>query len=110
MTLDVLVRELRERGKDVAIVCAGFQGAFALDDAYCAGRIVQALGGARTDAAIAAELVAASFPDALSGLNARTYGPPGLEEDIAFCARESVLDVVPRFAGMKGAAAEITST
>jgi len=110
LNLDVLVRKLRERGEDVAIVCAGFQGAFALDDAYCAGRIVQELGGARTDGAIAAELVAASFPDALSGLNARTYGPPGLEEDIAFCARESVLDVVPRFAGMKGAAAEITST
>src|SRR6266542_7090167 len=29
------------RGKDAVIVCAGFQGAFALDDAYCAGRIVQ---------------------------------------------------------------------
>jgi len=110
LNLDALVRELRERGEDVAIVCAGFQGAFALDDAYCAGRIVQELGGARTDAAIAAELVAASFPDALSGLNARTYGPPGLEEDIAFCARESILDVVPRFAGMKGPAAEIIST
>jgi len=107
LNLDVLVRELRERGKDVAIVCAGFQGAFALDDAYCAGRIVQALGGARTDAAIAAELVAASFPDALSGLNARTYGPPGLEEDIAFCARESVLDVVPHYTGRVGSAAEI---
>jgi len=110
LNLDALVRGLRERGEDVAIVCAGFQGAFALDDAYCAGRIVQELGGARTDAAIAAELVAASFPDALSGLNARTYGPPGLEEDIAFCARESILDVVPRFAGMKGPAAEIIST
>jgi 2-phosphosulfolactate phosphatase len=110
LNLDALVRELRARGEDVAIVCAGFQGSFALDDAYCAGRIVQELGAARTDAAIAAELVAASFPDALSGLNARTYGPPGLEEDIAFCARESVLDVVPRFAGMNGAAAEITST
>ena len=40
--------------------------------------------------------------------NARTYGPPGLEEDIAFCAREDRLDVVPRFSGMVGAAAEIT--
>ena len=104
------MRELRGRDQDVAIVCAGFQGAFALDDAYCAGRIVQELGASRTDAAIAAELVAASFPDALSGLNARTYGPPGLEEDIRFCARESVLEVVPRFAGMEGRAAVITGT
>jgi 2-phosphosulfolactate phosphatase len=95
------------RGDDVVVVCAGFQGAFALDDAYCAGRIVQLLGAERTDAAIAAELVAAAFPTALEGLNARTYGPPGLEEDIAFCARENILDVVPRLTGIVGAAAEI---
>jgi 2-phosphosulfolactate phosphatase len=95
-------------GRDAAILCAGFQGAFALDDAYCAGRFVQLLGGKRSDAAIAAELVARSFPDAASGLNARTYGPPGLEEDIAFCAREDVLDVVPRVVGMRGTAAEIS--
>ena len=95
------------RGQDVVIVCAGFQGAFALDDAYCAGRIVQLLGSERTDAAIGAELVASAFPTAAAGLNARTYGPPGLEEDIAFCAREDVLDVVPRLVGRIGPAAEI---
>src|SRR5438034_958612 len=65
------------------------------------------LGGDRSDAAIAADLVARAFPFALDGLNARTYGPPGLEEDIAFCAQESVLDVVPRLVGRVGAAAEI---
>ena len=32
-------------GGDVAIICSGFKGTFALDDAYCAGRIVAALGG-----------------------------------------------------------------
>ena len=94
---------------DVAVVCAGFKGAFALDDAYCAGRIVQLLDGERDDSAIAAELVARAFPTALDALNARTYGPPGLEEDIAFCARESVLAVVPRFERMSGAAAEIVA-
>jgi 2-phosphosulfolactate phosphatase len=109
LNLDALVRALRERGQDVAILCAGFQGAFALDDAYCAGRIVQGLGTQRSDAAIAADLVAQSFPDAWSGLTARTYGPPGLEEDIRFCAQESVLDVVPRFAGMEGPAAVLTA-
>ena len=96
------------RGRDVAIFCAGFKGAFALDDAYCAGRFVQLLGGERSDAAIAAELVARAFPDAAAGLNARTYGPSGLEADIAFCAREDVLDVVPRVVGMHRTAAEIS--
>jgi 2-phosphosulfolactate phosphatase len=92
---------------DVLVVCAGFKGAFALDDAYCAGRIVQRLGLERSDAAVAAALVADAFPTALDGLNARTYGPPGLEEDIAFCAHEDALEVVPRLVGMRGVAAEI---
>ena len=95
------------RGQDVVIVCAGFQGAFAIDDAYCAGRIVQLLDGERTDAAVAAEVIAGAFETSLEGLKARTYGPAGLEEDIAFCARESVLDVTPRLVGMVGPAAEI---
>ena len=103
------MREVGGRGEDVAILCAGFKGAFALDDAYCAGRIVQLVDGERTDAAIASELIARAFPTALEGFNARTYGPPGLEEDIAFCAQENVLDVVPRLSGMVGPAAEITA-
>jgi 2-phosphosulfolactate phosphatase len=94
---------------DVVVVCAGFQGGFALDDVYCAGRIVQLLGGERTHAATAAELVARAFPSALEALNARTYGPPGLEEDIVYCAQEDLLAVVPMLAGVKGAAAEILS-
>jgi 2-phosphosulfolactate phosphatase len=92
---------------DVVVVCAGFQGGFALDDAYCAGRIVQLLPAERADTAIAADLLARAFPSALDGLNARTYGPPGLEEDIAYCAQEDLLDAVPRLTGMVGAAAEI---
>ena len=63
----------------------------------------------RSDAAIAAELVAASFPDAHTALLARTYGPPGLEEDILFCSRESALPVVPRLARVTGPAAEIVA-
>ena len=108
LNLDAVARAVRQRAADVAIVCAGFQGAFALDDAYCAGRIVALLDAERTDAALASELVARSFADASEGLNARTYGPPGLEGDIAWCARESVLEVVPRVARMVGTAAEIT--
>ena len=107
LNLSAVAEEVRERGADVAIFCAGFKGRFALDDAYCAGRIVALLGAERSDAAIAAELVARSFPDAHEALNARTYGPPGLEEDILFCSRESVVPVVPRYAGMAGVAAEI---
>ena len=46
-------------------------------------------------------------PTPLEGLNARTYGPPGLEADIEFCAQVDVLDTVPRFVRMVGPVAEI---
>ena len=107
LNLDAVSAYARGRGQDVAVLCSGYKGAFAIDDAYCAGRIVRLVGGAGTDAAIAAEFVADRFPKAIDGINARTYGPPGLEEDIAWCAQESLLDVVPRFTRMVGAAAEI---
>jgi 2-phosphosulfolactate phosphatase len=95
-------------GRDAIVACAGFQGGFALDDAYCAGRIVQLVKGSRTDAAIGSELIARAFPTALEAFNARTYGPPGLENDIAWCSQVDTLDVVPRFSQMVGAAVEIT--
>jgi 2-phosphosulfolactate phosphatase len=109
LNLRALVNRVRDGSEDVLILCAGFKGAFALDDAYCAGRIVELLDGDRTDAAVAAALVARAFPDALAGLNARTYGPPGLEDDIAFCAQEDLVDVVPRLSGRVGTAVEIRS-
>jgi 2-phosphosulfolactate phosphatase len=108
LNLDAVAAAARERGEDVLVVCAGFQNAFALDDAYCSGRIVDLIPGDRNDAAKAAELVARAFPDAHTGLTSRTYGPPGLEEDIRFCAQENTLGVVPRFTRMVGDAAEIT--
>ena len=109
LNLSALARAVREAGGDVAILCSGFKGAFALDDAYCAGRIVEALDGERSDAAIAAGVIARAWPDPLAGLNARTYGPPGLEADIEFCAQVDLLEAVPRFSRMVGTAAEIVA-
>jgi 2-phosphosulfolactate phosphatase len=108
LNLEAVAAAARELGEDVSIVCAGFQGQFALDDAYCAGRIVQLLSGEPSDSAKAAEAIARAWPDAHEALLARTYGPPGLEEDIAFCAQVGILDVVPRLSRMVDGAAEIT--
>jgi len=94
---------------DTVILCAGYKNVFAIDDAYCAGRIVQLLDAERTDSAVASAVIAERFPNAIDGINARTYGPPGLEEDIAWCSQVSVLEVVPRFARMVGPAAEVVS-
>jgi 2-phosphosulfolactate phosphatase len=107
LNLNAVAGALRE---DCVIVCAGFQGRFALDDAYCAGRIVELLGAEDvTDAAKASLVLARAFPSALDGLLARTYGPPGLEEDIRFCAQENTVDIVPRLSRMVESAAEITT-
>jgi 2-phosphosulfolactate phosphatase len=108
LNLDAVAGAARELGEDATIVCAGFQGQFAIDDAYCAGRIVQLLDAEQSDAAKAADAIARAWPDAHEGLLARTYGPPGLEEDIAFCTQVGVLDVVPRLSHMIDGAAEIT--
>jgi 2-phosphosulfolactate phosphatase len=97
----------RARASDTIVLCAGYKGVFAIDDAYCAGRIVQLLGAERTDSAVASAVVAERFPNAIDGINARTYGLPGLEKDIAWCSQVSVLDVVPRFSRMVGPAAEV---
>ncbi len=99
-------RDYLEPRAETAIL-TGYQGAFAVDDAYCAGRIVQLLGGKRTDAAVASDAIARAYSTAWEGVNARTYGPPGLEDDLRWCTQENTLDVVPGFTHMVGAAAEI---
>ncbi|HYY64314.1 MAG TPA: 2-phosphosulfolactate phosphatase [Gaiellaceae bacterium] len=107
LNLDAVAAAAKEPGEDITVVCAGYEGAFAIDDAYCAGRIVGLLDGVRTDAAVASATLAGAFPTAWEGVNARTYGPPGLEEDLRWCTQENTLTVVPRFSGMVGSAADI---
>ena len=113
LNLDAVIRAALEAEEDVAIFCAGVKGEFVMDDAYVAGRLVEALDGDGTDAATAARRLADSFADAVAGLgasqSARNLVGAGLEADIAWCARESVLDVVPRFVGMRGLAAELAA-
>src|SRR4029077_7497291 len=88
------------RGEGAAILCAGVEGAFAIDDAYVAGRIAAALDGEPDDAAVAATRLAAAFPNAEAGIgggvSAANIRRAGLDDDIPFCARESVLELVPR--------------
>ena len=113
VNLGAVVEAAREAGEDVVVVCAGVQGALALDDAFVAGRIVELLGWERTDASEAAARLAGTWSGAEDALRASKSGrnllenAPELEDDIAFCARESVLDVVPRLVALRDGAAEI---
>lgn len=111
LNLDAVAAAARAHGEDVAVLCAGVLGELALDDAYCAGRIAEVLGGERTDSATAAIRLAHTYADAREGLGASRSAwnlrRHGLEADIEWCARENALDVVPRYRGAVGPAAEL---
>src|SRR5262249_37422091 len=126
LNLAAVVGAADEAGGDVGVVCAGVQGTLALGHAFVAGRIVQALGAERLGPAEAAVRLAARWggaegarPAARSGAARRSgtrrrvrtlrESAPHREEALPFCARESVLDVLPRFVGMHGAAAEVVA-
>ncbi len=115
LNLSAVVEAARAAGEDVVVVCAGVQGTLALDDAFVAGRIVELLDWERTDAADAAARLVSTWSGAEEAFRASKSGrnlmenAPELEADIPFCARESVLDVVPRLVAMRDGAAEISS-
>ncbi|MEP7223389.1 MAG: 2-phosphosulfolactate phosphatase [Actinomycetota bacterium] len=114
LNLSAVVEAARAAGENALVVCAGVQGTFALDDAFVAGRIVQLLGWERTDAAEAAARLVTTWSGAEEAFRASKSGrnlmdnAPELDADIPFCARESTLEVVPRFLGMRDGAAEIS--
>jgi len=111
LNLDAVVAAARAHGEDVAVLCAGVLGELALDDAYCAGRIAEALGGDRTDSATAAIRLAQTYGSASEGIGAGRSAwnlrRHGLEADIEWCARENAVTVVPRYVRTVGPAAEV---
>jgi phosphosulfolactate phosphohydrolase-like enzyme len=101
LNLEAVLRVLMpSAGLDLQIICAGTDGAAALEDTYLAGRICAALPGERTDAALIAEAVASGYRTPLEALaasaGARMLSAAGLTADIAHCSLESILQVVPR--------------
>jgi 2-phosphosulfolactate phosphatase len=85
---------------DLQIVCSGTDRVPALEDVYLAGRLSALLGGERGDTARIAEAVGRAYArpfDALTdSADAGVLRTAGMTDDIAYCARESTLDVVPR--------------
>ena len=95
-------------GEDLLIICAGREGRFALDDAYCAGRVVQAaLGGNRgrkglNDAALAALDLVRRYGERwerplLVSEGGRDLAELGMKDDIADAARVDAYPVLPVF-------------
>lgn len=105
LNLAALARRLVEEQADTLLLCAGREGAFAAEDAICAGRLLRAIRNGRVqldgnDAAAAAWRLAraASTPRTLGRSAAgRRLRELGRGNDIVFCAQEDRYDVVPVF-------------
>lgn len=98
LNLDAAVEAVE--GEDVQLMCSGTNGRAALEDVYVAGRIAARLGGRQADSALIARAVAGEYArgrDALAAsANARVLTAEGLGADIDWCARESIVGLVPR--------------
>ncbi|HUG41982.1 MAG TPA: 2-phosphosulfolactate phosphatase [Longimicrobiales bacterium] len=107
LNLGAVVDRLAGADGPTAVVCAGREGRFALEDAVCAGALVRRLaegGGAleRNDAAAAAAALAQrhlpKLPALLAGTAAGSHlRSIGLEDDVTFCGTVDRTAVVPRF-------------
>ena len=102
------VREAVEREDDVVVVCAGRSGTFALDDAYCAGRLIgAALDGAKShralnDAGLATLDLVRRYGDRWERPLARSRGGReliklGLRDDVLDASRLDAYSVLPHF-------------
>ena len=114
LNLDAVAAAVRGGGAgEVALLCAGVEGTFAIDDAYVAGALAEALAGEPDDAAVAAMRLAAGFASAEEGIgsgqSADNIRRVGLEPDIPWCARRGVLDVVPRVVARARTTVELAS-
>jgi 2-phosphosulfolactate phosphatase len=105
MNLDAVVDELAASDADPVFICAGRERFFAMEDAVCAGAMVQRLSEVRpgdwalNDGAVAAVALMERFgtgTDLLESVGAgKLLLGVGLEEDLALCAETNRHALVP---------------
>ncbi len=110
LNLSAVTARLAEAAEAAAIVCAGREGRFAVEDAVCAGALVRGLADAGVelelnDAAVAARRLASGkqaiqrvLEESAAG---RRLAEIGRGEDLEFCARVDRTSVVPRLQDRK---------
>lgn len=100
-----MLRAALRGGTDIAVICAGTDRQFSLEDAACAGRYVhhvtKRLAGVElNDAAVAATLIDRRYGENLRKLfdstaHGRALVEAGFEEDLAICATVDAYGVIP---------------
>jgi 2-phosphosulfolactate phosphatase len=110
VNLSTVAACVREAGHDFVIVCAGSSGMFSLEDAVCAGGLIQKLGEdtrltlTLSDAAHAALTLHKTFGRSIlrmmkSTEHGRYLSEIGFEQDLAVCAAVDTVPVLPHLAG-----------
>lgn len=106
LNLDAVAAEiLRTSPSEVILVCAGTFAEFALEDAYAAGLLAEALGSGPqlTDSAHAVRAVARAFASPLEALaasrNGKALAVKGRGAEVEWCAERSRLDVLGEMKG-----------
>jgi 2-phosphosulfolactate phosphatase len=105
-----VVEEMARYGLDVALVCGGKDGAFALEDAFGAGRIIALLAEyfpevllGNDHAGTAEYIYEKNRDDPLTLVrdcpHGRYLADLGFHEDLEICAQLDTIPVVPRMAG-----------
>ena len=105
LNLGAVAKELATES-DVAVVCAGRERRFALEDAVCAGMLVERITKGRkdyelNDSAVASIALARRFGGDLDAMMRETSAGRqligiGHDHDVVYCAGVDQLDVVPR--------------
>ncbi len=100
-----MLRAAARAETDVAIVCAGDEGHFSLEDAACAGRYVRSLSQrgrsiVLNDAACACEIIDRKYGDNITKIfgassHGKALAEAGFGEDLAVCAAVDSYPVVP---------------
>lgn len=103
--VSAMLRAAARSDTDVAIVCAGDEGHFSLEDAACAGRYVRSVSQLGrsvvcNDAANACELIDKEYGDNIAKIfrdssHGKALAEAGFEEDLVTCAAVDSHPVVP---------------
>ncbi len=103
--VSALLRTAARSDIDIAIVCAGDEGHFSLEDAACAGRYVrsitkQGMPVVHNDAACAAELIDRTYGDNIAKIfeestHGKALAEAGFNDDLVACAALDSHPVVP---------------
>ena len=107
VNIRAVVKRIHKDKGDLALLCAGTNGQVSMDDAACAGALIEALGDQERSLSRQAEEAVRIWRGAKRSLTefllASEGGVPlvqaGLGRDVHDCARRNRYDVVPRVAG-----------